>query len=47
MNIAVTAVAADIVTTQVDEDPEHAPLQPAKVESEFAVAVSVTEVPDV
>ena len=30
-----------------DAEPEHAPLQPAKVESEFAVAVSVTEVPDV
>ena len=46
MNVAVTDVAADMVTTHVDDEPEHAPPQPTKVESEFAVAVNVTDVPE-
>ena len=43
-NVAVTAVAALIVTTQ-EPVPRHAPLQPENVEPEAGVAVSVTAVP--
>ena len=42
-NVAVTILAADIVTTHVPV-PEHAPLQPANVPL-VGVAVSVTMVP--
>jgi hypothetical protein len=45
LNVAVTLFAASMVTTQVSELPEHAPLQPPNVNPELAVAVSVTGVP--
>ena len=44
LNVAVTAVAALTVTAQVPV-PEHAPLQPAKMEPASAAALSVTAVP--
>ena len=43
--VAVTEVAALTVTVQLPV-PEHAPLQPVKVEPAAGVAVSVTEAPD-
>ena len=47
LKVAVTVVAAFTVTMQVPV-PEQPPLdQPAKVEPEAALAVSVTVVPDV
>jgi len=47
LNVAVTAIAAFIVTTHVPV-PEHPPpLQPVKLLSESASALSVTAVPDV
>ena len=43
--VAVTVVAADIVTVQ-EPVPEHPPpLQPLKIDPESGVAVSVTAVP--
>jgi hypothetical protein len=45
VKVAVTDFAAVIVTLQVFPDDESQPLQPLKVEPEFAVAVSVTAVP--
>lgn len=44
LKVAVTALAADIVTPQVSV-PEQAPLQPAKVDPADAGAVKVTTVP--
>nr|WP_040335034.1 hypothetical protein [Candidatus Magnetobacterium casensis] len=44
VNVAVTLLAADIVTVQVALVPEQSPLQPVKVEPESAAAVRVTEV---
>jgi hypothetical protein len=44
LKVAVTVVAAFTVTAQVAL-PLHAPLQPAKVEPEAALAVSVIRVP--
>jgi len=44
LKVAVTDLAELMLTTQLPV-PVHAPLQPAKVEPEAAVAVSVTEVP--
>ncbi len=44
MNVAVTLLAASIVTTQ-SVVPLQAPPQPVKVEPVFAVAVNVTTVP--
>jgi hypothetical protein len=44
LKVAVTDLAAFIVTVHVPV-PVQAPLQPAKVEPDAAVAVSVTEVP--
>jgi hypothetical protein len=44
LNVAVTDFAESIATTQLPV-PVHAPLQPAKVEPDAAVAVSVTDVP--
>jgi hypothetical protein len=43
--VAVTEVFPFIVTVEVNEVPEHPPDQPAKVELEPGVAVSVTTVP--
>lgn len=45
VKVAVTLCADDRVTTQ-EPVPEHAPLQPANVELESAMAMSVTTVPD-
>jgi hypothetical protein len=45
LNVAVTVVAALIVQEQVAAVPPQAPLQPANVEPDAAVAVSVTGVP--
>ena len=47
VKIAVTFCAFDIVTTQVEEVPEHAPLQPEKAAPVAALAVNVTDVPEV
>lgn len=44
-NVAVTDLAASIVTVQVDE-PEQAPPQPENSEPEAAEAESVTDVPE-
>ena len=44
LNVAVTALAADMVTTQVDV-PLHAPDQPLKTEPPLGVAVKVTLAP--
>ncbi|KJU82466.1 hypothetical protein MBAV_005340 [Candidatus Magnetobacterium bavaricum] len=46
LNVAVMFFAADIITVQVELDPVQSPLQPVKVEPEFAVAVRVTDVPE-
>jgi hypothetical protein len=47
VKVAVTDLAADMVTTQVPV-PEHpSPLQPVKVEPVDAVGVNVTIVPDI
>jgi hypothetical protein len=45
MKVAVTVVAAFIVTVQVVAMPEQPPLQPVKVDPAAAAAVRVTEVP--
>ncbi|KJU86272.1 hypothetical protein MBAV_001537 [Candidatus Magnetobacterium bavaricum] len=42
-NVAVTFLAADIVTVQVGVDPVQSPLQPVKVEIVSDVAVRVTD----
>ena len=44
MKVAVTALAADIVTVQVPV-PAHAPLQPVNDDPADGTAVRVTEVP--
>ena len=44
MNVAVTEALAAITTVQVPV-PLHAPDHPPKVEPEFGVAVSATDVP--
>ena len=46
LNVAVTLFAAFIVNVQLPV-PEHAPLQPTKVELEAALAVKVTDVPEI
>ena len=46
LNIAVTLLAASIVTAHVVAVPEQAPLHPAKVEPVAGVAVKVTETPE-
>ena len=47
VNVAVTDLAASIVTVHVDAEPEHAPLQPLNDQPASGVAVSVTTVPSV
>ena len=42
MNVAITVVAAFMVTTHEDDDPEHAPLHPPKLCPAVGVAVKVT-----
>ena len=44
-NVAVTVVAADIVTVQELAPEQPPPLQPVKIEPDAGVAVSVTAVP--
>ena len=44
-NVAVTEVAADIVTVQEPAPEQPPPLQPVKIEPDAGVAVSVTAVP--
>ena len=45
MNVAVTVVAAEIVTVQAPVPEQPPPLQPPKVEPAAGAAVSVTAVP--
>ena len=45
MNVAVTVVAAESVTTQLPVPVHPPPLQPVKAEPAFGAAVSVTTVP--
>jgi len=45
VNVAVTVLAAFIVTLQVAPDTESHPVQPLRAEPAAAVAVSVTTVP--
>ena len=46
VKVAVTFIAAFIVSTQVDALPEHAPPQVVKVWPEVGVSVRVTTVPE-
>src|SRR4051794_34074350 len=47
LKVAVTFLAASMVTAQVVATPVHAPDQPANTEPELGVAVSVTMAPEV